>query len=81
MVSHADISDDALRKQIKNRSVLFGGNGPQKIYGKLNCTRGKRMGRKNRVFFQSENEAIQQGFRPCAHCLRTAYKKWKDGLI
>jgi len=81
MLRHQDISDDALRKQIKNRSVLFGGNMPHKIYGKLNCAAGKRMNKKNRVFFESETEAIQLGFRPCGHCLRTAYKNWKDGLV
>jgi len=81
MLRHQDISDDALKMQIKNRLVLFGGNMPQKIYGKLNCTAGTRMNRKNRVFFESETEAIQLGFRPCGHCLRIQYKKWKDGII
>ena len=80
MIRHPGINNDALRMQIKNRLVLYGGNAQQKIYGKLNCTSGKRMNKKNRVFFESENEALQQGFRPCAHCLRTAYKKWKDGF-
>ncbi|MCF2497797.1 hypothetical protein L0661_05745 [Dyadobacter sp. CY357] len=32
---------------------------------------------KNRVFFNSENEAMLRGFRPCGHCMREAYSKWK----
>ncbi|MCE7072741.1 hypothetical protein LZG74_20680 [Dyadobacter sp. CY327] len=32
---------------------------------------------KNRVFFNSEKEAMSQGFRPCGHCMREAYLKWK----
>jgi methylphosphotriester-DNA--protein-cysteine methyltransferase len=36
------------------------------------------MKKENRIFFISEEEAIRQGFRPCGHCMRQEYKKWKD---
>ncbi|WP_281166870.1 Ada metal-binding domain-containing protein [Segetibacter koreensis] len=52
-----------------------------KIYGKLNCISGKRMLKQNRVFFCTEAEAIKNGFRPCGHCMRSDYKKWKNGLV
>lgn len=31
----------------------------------------------NRVFFADEQEAINAGYRPCAHCMPGAYKQWK----
>jgi methylphosphotriester-DNA--protein-cysteine methyltransferase len=31
----------------------------------------------NRVFFQNEQEALTNGYRPCGHCLREEYKAWK----
>ncbi|MCE6992186.1 hypothetical protein LZG72_23970 [Dyadobacter sp. CY323] len=35
---------------------------------------------KNRVFFESESEAIENGYRPCGHCMRDEYSKWKIKL-
>lgn len=44
-----------------------------------------RFGKKNETrkpgFFLSENEARQNGFRPCGHCMKTEYQNWKNGLI
>jgi methylphosphotriester-DNA--protein-cysteine methyltransferase len=77
MLKHNEISDKALWLSIKNKDVLLGGNAQLKIYGTLNCKSGKRLKRTNRVFFSSEKDAIDSGFRPCGHCLREAYKKWK----
>jgi methylphosphotriester-DNA--protein-cysteine methyltransferase len=31
----------------------------------------------NRVFFASEAEAVGAGYRPCGHCMREAYGRWK----
>lgn len=81
MIRHTKISDKELRKQIRQHVLLLGGNGKLKIYGKLNCTSGKRMRKENRVFFKSEEEAISNGFRPCGHCMRSGYKKWKNEFI
>ncbi|HZY39176.1 MAG TPA: Ada metal-binding domain-containing protein [Mucilaginibacter sp.] len=58
-------------------SIIFAGNLKLKIYGKLNCVSGKRMRVENRVFFASEAEAVTQGFRPCGHCLKEAYRNWR----
>ncbi|WP_121197209.1 Ada metal-binding domain-containing protein [Mucilaginibacter gracilis] len=33
---------------------------------------------KNRVFFVSEAEAIDAGYRPCGHCMRNLYAQWKE---
>jgi methylphosphotriester-DNA--protein-cysteine methyltransferase len=80
MIKHLEITDADLRKQVRQQEINFGGNLRLKIYGHLRCASGKRMKRENRVFFHSESEAIGKGFRPCGHCMRTAYRKWKSGL-
>lgn len=81
MIYHNKISDSALRIQFKKGEICFGGNRKLKIYGTLKCSSGKRMKRENRVFFLSENEAKKSGFRPCGHCMKPEYLKWKNGLI
>lgn len=55
---------------------MFGGNIKLKIYGTLNCKSGRRMNLENRVFFESENEAVKNGYRPCGHCMKEAYTEW-----
>jgi methylphosphotriester-DNA--protein-cysteine methyltransferase len=79
MMRHSTISDAALKKQIRNATIRFGGNERLKIYGTLHCRSGKRMKRDNRVFFGSEKEAVQAGYRPCGHCMKEKYDKWKKG--
>lgn len=81
MIEHSKITDFQLRIKIKNAEICFGGNQKLKIYGTLKCASGKRMKRENRVFFYSEEEAKKNGFRPCGHCMKTKYQKWKNGLI
>jgi methylphosphotriester-DNA--protein-cysteine methyltransferase len=81
IIAHSNISDSDLRQKIRQKAICFGGNKNLKIYGKLNCATGKRMLRKNRIFFASSVEAIESGFRPCGHCLKNDYKKWKDAAI
>ena len=81
MIQHTEICDKELKKTIKKNEIIFGGNLSLKIYGHLNCKSGKRMKKENRVFFQSEWEAINQGFRPCGNCMNKEYKKWKNGSI
>ncbi|WP_454059208.1 Ada metal-binding domain-containing protein [Elizabethkingia ursingii] len=81
MIKHTEISDRELISKIKKREVRFGGNARLKIYGTLSCKSGKRMKRENRVFFSSENEAIENAYRPCGHCMKEQYSKWKNGII
>ncbi|MFK7813713.1 MAG: Ada metal-binding domain-containing protein [Maribacter sp.] len=81
MIPHMDVSDATLRSKIKAKLVSLGGNKNLKIYGELDCKSGQRMKRENRVFFASEKEAIKNNFRPCGHCMRSDYKKWKNGVI
>ncbi|MEP7371926.1 MAG: Ada metal-binding domain-containing protein [Chitinophagaceae bacterium] len=78
MIRHQDITDAELRKQIRQGRILAGGNSRLKIYGNLGCSSGKKMKRENRIFFRSAEEAIESGFSPCGHCLKGAYKKWKQ---
>lgn len=81
MIQHSKISEGDLRIKIKHHKIHFGGNRKLKIYGTLSCTSGKRMKKENRVFFRTEEEALENGYRLCRHCMRTLYKKWKDGFI
>lgn len=81
MISHTELSDKDLRSKIKRQEICFAGNRNLKIYGTLACKSGRKMKRENRVFFRTENEALVQNFRPCGHCMRANYKKWKDGFI
>jgi len=66
-----------LKLLINKGEILLGGNANLKIYGTLNCKSGKRLKIKNRVFFKNEEEAIQENYRPCGHCMREKYKIWK----
>lgn len=75
------MSDDDLRHNIKQQKIAFGGNMKLKIYGTLSCKSGKKMKRANRVFFSSEKEAIANGFRPCGHCMKQKYQKWKNDTL
>ena len=77
MIRHSTLTNRELLRMIRGYNICFGGNTALKIYGTLRCRSGKRMKRTNRVFFQSEAEAIAQGYRPCAHCMRVAYLQWK----
>ena len=85
MHKHIDLGDTPFSKlrQLKilidKQDIQLGGNANLKIYGTLNCKSGKRLKVKHRVFFSSETEAIQQGYRPCGHCMREKYKDWKLG--
>lgn len=81
MIQHSELPDGELRSKIRRQEIQFGGNRKLKIYGTLSCRSGKRMNRENRVFFSSEQEAKQNNYRPCGHCMNSKYKKWKDGSI
>lgn len=81
MIFHVELSDIDLRKKIRRNEISLGGNKKLKIFGTLKCSSGKRMKRENRMFFKSEKEAVKNGYRPCGHCMKTAYQKWKNGLI
>lgn len=67
-----------LKILINKEEIQLGGNANLKIYGTLNCKSGKRLKVKNRVFFATEKEAIEAGYRPCGHCMRTKYQIWKN---
>jgi methylphosphotriester-DNA--protein-cysteine methyltransferase len=79
MFRHDNLTDCDLWQLIKNKGIVLGGNAQLKIYGTLGCKSGKRLKRTNRVFFTSENEALERDFRPCGHCLKKAYDVWKKG--
>lgn len=63
-----------LRKQ---GHAVLAGNKRLRIYGRLSCASGKRMKSSNRVFFKSESEARALGYRPCGHCMKEAYRRWR----
>ena len=76
MILHEDIDSTELASFIRKGDIAFGGNRRLKIYGRLNCRSGKRMGMRNRVFFGTEAEAIAAGYRPCGHCMKEKYAEW-----
>lgn len=86
MFHHTNLGDTKegrkkkLSHLIRKGEISLGGYKKTKIYGLLSCKSGKRMKEENRVFFKNENEAIQNGYRPCAHCLPEKYKLWKAKL-
>jgi methylphosphotriester-DNA--protein-cysteine methyltransferase len=80
MTRHAAIKD-RLHSLIRSGAVTLGGNCKLKIYGLLSCRSGKNMKIENRVFFRDEATAIAHGYRPCGHCMKEAYKKWKEANL
>ncbi|MBL1419912.1 MAG: metal-binding protein [Alphaproteobacteria bacterium] len=70
---HAYFTNQQIADLIQSQAITIGGNKNLKIYGTLKCKSGKRMKRKNRVFFKSEQDAIACGYRPCGNCMRQAY--------
>lgn len=81
MILHTELSNTDLWKKIKAQKILFGGNKKLGIYGLLTCKSGKLMKKENRVFFSSENEALENGYRPCGNCMYKEYANWKNGFI
>lgn len=83
MLKHTHISDSKfarsrkLKLLIDRGDIKFGGNKNLKIYGRLDCKSGKRMKTENRVFFSSEQDALDNHYRPCGNCMPEDYKKWK----
>jgi methylphosphotriester-DNA--protein-cysteine methyltransferase len=76
MIHHADLGDTVFERSrklltlIHSGAVRFGGNKKLKIYGRLDCRSGKRMKVSNRIFFQSEQQALDAGYRPCGNCMK-----------
>jgi hypothetical protein len=83
MIAHIDLGNTSFKRTrqlkmfIDKGEVQLAGNSKLKIYGKLNCWSGKRMKTENRVFFRSEAEAKETGYRPCGHCMREDFLLWK----
>jgi methylphosphotriester-DNA--protein-cysteine methyltransferase len=83
MIAHLDLSSTPFGRARKLKELVDGGliqlagNQKLKIYGTLHCSSGKRMKVTNRVFFKCENEAVSTGYRPCGHCMRKEYVRWK----
>lgn len=81
MLYHANLKDFEVSTGIKRRKIGYAGHKKLKIYGTLKCASGRRMKRENRIFFETEKEALSLGYRPCGHCVRAKYKLWKDELV
>lgn len=81
MIHHKETDDAYLHKEIRQNEICFGGNKKLKIYGTLKCRSGKRMKKENRVFFASEKDAVNYGYRPCGHCMKSEYQKWKNEFV
>lgn len=56
-----------------------------KIYVRLDCPTANRYVKLGtyqnvRVFFKDEATAIAAGYRPCGHCMKEKYKRWKAAV-
>ncbi|WP_293932087.1 Ada metal-binding domain-containing protein [Sphingobacterium sp. UBA6645] len=78
MKQHVDLTDKELHAAIRGGNIQFAGNTKLKIYGLLSCSSGKRMKRANRVFFETAEEALAKGYRPCGNCMCSSYQNWKQ---
>ncbi|HWA33172.1 MAG TPA: Ada metal-binding domain-containing protein [Cyclobacteriaceae bacterium] len=76
-MKHSELTQKEMIGLIRANKITFAGNARMKIFGKLNCSSGKRMNKENRVFFKNETEALEYGFRPCGHCMHDRYLAWK----
>jgi methylated-DNA-[protein]-cysteine S-methyltransferase len=61
----------------------LGGHRGSRIYGALGCPGAARALARggyvaNRVFFADEATAVAAGYRPCATCLPSEYRRWKE---
>ena len=81
MIRHSELTSKQLQKLMRGGNITFGGNRMLKIYGTLHCKSGKRMNTENRVFFKDESQARENGYRPCGHCMRASYLKWKNETV
>lgn len=81
MVFHKDIGEKALLHLIRRGEIRLAGNRKLKIFGTLRCKSGQTMKRDNRVFFDSREDALVNGYRPCGHCMRKEYLIWKRETI
>lgn len=52
---------------------VYGGWKIGKIFGTLDCWSGKKMFKKNRVFFYTMEDAVSHGYRPCKNCRPMEY--------
>ncbi|WP_300600526.1 Ada metal-binding domain-containing protein [Niabella sp.] len=74
---HPEERNRQTRKLIRSGHIQFAGYKKARVYGLLSCASGKKMKLEHRVFFTDEAEALALGYRPCGHCMREPYKKWK----
>lgn len=81
MIAHTDLTKAQLFSSLRAGRIRLAGNRRLRIYGRLDCTSGRRMLTDNRVFFASEVAAQALGFRPCGHCLRDEYRIWREAKL
>ena len=67
MYFHIDLSEERVSQGLISGEFRFTGHRQSRIYCRPDCHAGQRMLRRNRVFFSSESEALERGFRPCGH--------------
>ena len=80
MIWHKETGSRELGAAVRAGKIKYGGNARLKIYGRLNCSSGKRMKNENRVFFESETEARALGFRPCGNCMKRIRENFRSAV-
>lgn len=77
MIRHDELDSKTFTRRVRVGEIRLAGNVRLRIYGTLHCWSGKKMSKKNRVFFGSEEDALNSGFRPCGHCMKTEFRIWR----
>ena len=70
MWRHDELTDELLFRMLRAGKIAYAGNRRLRVFGRLDCSSGRRMKRAKRVFFASADEALAAGYRPCGHCMR-----------
>lgn len=77
-IDHLNLTDKQVFNLLHRGVIKFAGHKRNKVYGTLHCKSGKKMKRKYRTFFNSEEFALWLGYRPCGFCMKEKYQQWKS---
>ena len=87
MINYIDLGETALERIVASNALIrkgdisLVGNRRTKIYGLFSCASGNRMKVESRVLFINEAEALNEGYRPCSHCLNEKYRQCKKNEL
>ena len=63
--SQTDNSDD---ENTSNTEVSYVGNKNSQVFHSADCSSAEKMSEKNKVYFNSREHAVKEGYTPCKSC-------------